>query len=148
MQMVSNKFVIVHEKKFDGESKKDCLMSGQLLSSIIFGMLMYLKFQTALENITSVKVWILERGQFFHREIRRKKVVVLSFYLYYFIEEILWNFWKTLQLFPEFQNIEIRKKEWISFLLVYCNCCQTNYSLTRESKVFSWKTSVLWSYSE
>lgn len=52
MQMVSNKFVIVHEKKFDGESKKDCLMSGQLLSNIIFGMLMYLKFQTALENIT------------------------------------------------------------------------------------------------
>ena len=89
MQMVSNKFVIVHAKTFDGERKKDCLMSGQLLSSIFFGMLMYLKFQTALENNISKSLNFREGTIFSQREIRRKKVVVLSFYLYYFIEKIL-----------------------------------------------------------
>lgn len=71
MQMVSNKFVIVHEKKFDGESKKDCLMSGQLLSSIIFGMLMYLKFQTALENIS--KSLNFREGTIFSQRDKEKK---------------------------------------------------------------------------
>ena len=71
--MVSNKFVIVHEKKFDGESKKDCLMSGQLLSSIIFGMLMYLKFQTALENNNISKSLNFREGTIFSQRDKEKK---------------------------------------------------------------------------